>query len=191
MTKRLSEQPELSKYLLLAEGFSVNYPAAFTLGYHLTCKSIGLGFTDTASKITQVNSKIACLASALAEKKIPTPKPQAIPAKILSLINTVNFKASPNTYKGSCPTTIKFIGSITTNFAGTVIYRYVSHGSRVSSTFNLKFDKKETRTTLSWAGTDWKYWHLSQQVRYRLNTGSTVWSQHQPGQPLRIESVTH
>ncbi|ACJ30674.1 hypothetical protein swp_4004 [Shewanella piezotolerans WP3] len=150
LNKRLSSQPTLSKYHILAKGLNVNYPAAFTVGYHLTCKPTGLGFTDSASKTTQVNAKIACLASAIAETKIPKPKPKTATAMLLPLIKSIKFKATPSTYKGSCPSGIKFNGSISSNNAGTVKYRYVSHDAKVSPTFTLKFNKASTLAVRNW-----------------------------------------
>ncbi|QQX79395.1 hypothetical protein JK628_17960 [Shewanella sp. KX20019] len=150
LNKRLSSEPTLSKYHLLAKGFKVNYPAAFTVGYHLTCKPTGLGFTDTSSKSTQVNAKIACLSSALAETKIPKPKPKKATMVQLPLIKNVSFKAKPSTYKGSCPTGVEFNGSIVSNNAGSVKYRYVSHDAKISPTFTLKFTKAGTLAVRSW-----------------------------------------
>ena len=76
LEKRLSQDASLTKYHLLAKGFSVKYPAAFRAQFYLTCKPTGLGFTDTSTKSANINAVIRCKASDLAKNKIPSSKPK-------------------------------------------------------------------------------------------------------------------
>ncbi len=150
LEKRLSGNADLTKYDLLAKGFTVNYPAAFRVSFGLTCKPTGIGFADHASKSVMVNARIQCAASDLAKEK--TPKPAAKPrrAVLVPLVKQVTFSADPPEYTGLCPTGISFNGKITVNRAGTVRYRYVSHDGKKSPDFSLKFTTAGTQATRKW-----------------------------------------
>lgn len=153
LEKRLAQNPNKSKYQLLADGFTFNYPAAFRVNYNLTCKPTGAGFTDTSTKGTMVNAKIKCSASPQAEAKIPSAKPKpkrATVARIEPLLNAVSFEADPEVHVGTCPAPIKFNGSMSATRAGTVKYQYVRNDGRKSPEFSLTFDKPGTQATRAW-----------------------------------------
>ncbi|MGV6807310.1 MAG: hypothetical protein ACWA5K_05350, partial [bacterium] len=156
LNKRLSEQPDKTKYHILAKGFSVDYPAAISAGYSLTCKPTGLGFTDSASRSIKLNARVKCLKSALAEEKIPKPKPKPKRAEFVPLVKDATFVAVPKSYTGTCPTSIEFKGKITVNRPGEVKYRIHSHDGKTSPTFTLKFTKAGTKPTGKWVSTESK-----------------------------------
>ncbi len=155
LTKRLSENKDLTKYHILSKGFTVNYPGAFKVKYRMYCRATGIGKTDLGSDTTLVNARIKCAASDLATEKIPKPPPRqkAKPARLTALVKTVTLKADPSDYQGKCPVGIKFNGSITATRAGTVKYQYVSHDNKKSPELTLKFDKAGTKTTRLWSRT--------------------------------------
>ncbi len=153
LKKRQAQNPNKSKYHILAEGFRVNYPAAFAVQYRLTCKPTGAGFTDSASRNVTVNARIKCGASALAESKIPSEKPKSKPpkrAKVVPLIKRASFEADPEVHVGSCPVGIAFNGSITATRAGTVKYQYMRKDGKKSPKFSLVFNKAGTQKTRAW-----------------------------------------
>jgi hypothetical protein len=148
--KRLSANADLTKYDILAKGFTVNYPAAFRVSFGLTCKPTGIGFADYASKSVVVNARVQCTASDLAQEKIPKPVAKPKRAVLVPLVKQVTFHADPPEYTGACPTGIGFKGKITVNRAGTVKYRYVSHDGKKSPDFSLKFTAAGTQATRKW-----------------------------------------
>lgn len=156
LTKRLSENKDLSKYHILSKGFTVKYPGAFKVKYRMYCRATGLGKSALDSDTTLVNASIKCAASDLAESKIPKPPPptqKVKKAKLVPLVKTVKFEADPSTYQGNCPVGIEFNGSITATHSGTVKYQYVSHDNRKSSVFTLQFSKAGTKPTRAWSRT--------------------------------------
>jgi hypothetical protein len=156
LTKRLSENKDLSKYHILSKGFTVKYPGAFEVKYRMYCHATGLGRGALDSDTTLVNARITCSASDLAESKIPKPpppRPKVKTAKLVPLVKTVKFEADPSTYQGNCPVGIKFNGSITATSSGKVKYQYVSHDNRKSSVFTLQFAKAGTQPTRLWSRT--------------------------------------
>lgn len=150
LQKRLSQQPDKTKYHLLSGGFTLNYPAAIKVNYRLTCNPTGLGFADTDSDSTRVNVKIDCQKSALAEDKIPKPILKPKRAKIIAPLKTATFVAVPAEHTGQCPVSVEFKGTITANYRLNVRYRYVSHDGRESPEFVLKFEKAGTLPTRKW-----------------------------------------
>ena len=154
MTKRLSENADLSKYEVMAKGLQIKYPGAFNVKYRMFCHATGLGRSDLGSDSTLVNARIDCAPSDLAASKIPKPKPiPAKPARLVSLIKAISFDAKPSQYTGKCPVGIKFHGKVTANRAGTMKYQYVSHDGRKSPVFTLKFDKAGSKETRNWSRT--------------------------------------
>ncbi|NNF68018.1 MAG: hypothetical protein HKM98_10970 [Gammaproteobacteria bacterium] len=154
LTKRMSENADMSKYEVLAKGLEIKYPGAFKVKYRMFCHATGLGKSDLGSDSTLVNARIQCAASDLAASKIPKPEPvPAKPARLVSLIKAVTFDADPAQYQGKCPVGVRFNGKITSNRAGTVKYRYISHDGRESPTFTLKFARAETKATRKWSRT--------------------------------------
>ena len=153
LEKRLSEQADKTKYHVLAQGFKVDYPAAVTASYGLTCKPTGAGFTDYQSTKIKINASVKCQASAKAESKIPKPKPEPKRASFIPMVKDVKFHAVPAKHAGKCPVAIEFKGKITATRAGEVKYRIVSHDGRESPTFTLKFDKAGTQATGKWMHT--------------------------------------
>ena len=153
LQKRLSEQPDKTKYHLLSRGFTLNYPAAITVNYYLTCKPTGWGFTATDSDSTKVNAKIECQKSALAEEKIPKPAPKPKRVKIAAPLKTATFVVVPAEYTGKCPVSVEFKETITANYRVNVRYRYVSHDGRESPEFVLEFEKAGTLPTRKWLRT--------------------------------------
>lgn len=150
LQKRLSEHPDRTRYHILAEGLSVDYPAAVTAGYQLICNPTGLGFADIKSKSIKINARIKCQKSALAEAKIPKPVPKAVPAKLVPLVKAVSFVADPADWNGACPVSVAFRGKITATRSGTVKYRYVDQDGNSSPEFSLAFEKAGTRATRKW-----------------------------------------
>jgi len=152
LTKRLSQDKDLTKYHVLAKGFSVDYAGAFEVKYRMYCRATGLGKTDLGSDTTLVNARIHCAASDLAKARIPGPPPRqpAKPARLSPLVKNVSFEANPATYQGKCPVGIQFNGSITATRPGTVKYRYVSHDNRNSPDFTLEFRAAGSRPTREW-----------------------------------------
>lgn len=154
LEKRLSQDADLTKYEVLAKGFTVNYPAAFTASYYLKCSPTGLGFSDSSIKKVKVNAKISCAASDLAKEKIPKPEPVPIKrAKLVDLIKSVKFGPNKKHLVGTCPAQVEFNGSITSNRPGTVEYQYISHDGRKSPKFTLKFDKASQKKLRVWKRT--------------------------------------
>jgi len=153
LQKRLSKDADLSKYSVLAKGFTVDYPAAFRVNFRLTCKPTGLGFTEADTKSVMVNARFQCAASDLAKEKLEAEKPKPVPprrAKLTQLVKTISFAADPAEYTGSCPRGVAFKGSITASRPGTVEYRYISHDGKESPKLSLKFDQAGTRATRKW-----------------------------------------
>jgi hypothetical protein len=152
LTKRLSQDKNLTKYHVLSKGFTVNYAGAFNVKYRMYCRATGLGKTDYGSDTTLVNAKIHCAASDLAKARVPKPPPRAElkPARLIQLVKAVSFEADPATYTGKCPVGIQFDGSITASRAGTVKYRYVSHDNRKSPEFTLEFKAAGSQPTREW-----------------------------------------
>lgn len=151
LTKKLSENADLTKYHVIGKGLNINYPGALTVKYRMYCHATGLGKSDLGSDNTLVNARIECAASDLATAKIPKPKPKPKPARLVSLVKSVDFAADPARHQGKCPVGVKFKGSITANRAGTVRYRYVSHDERTSPTFTMKFDRAGSKATRAWS----------------------------------------
>lgn len=150
LAKRLSADADLTKYHILSKGFSVKYPAAFTVNFSLTCKPTGWGFTDYKNKSVLVNARIQCAGSDLAKEKIPKPIPKPKRAKLVTLVKSVSFAADPSEYTGSCPTGISFNGTITANRSGTVKYRYISHDGKKSPELTLEFNGAGSKATRKW-----------------------------------------
>ena len=158
LDKRVAGDPKKTRYHFLAEGFRVNYPAALQVGYRLTCKPTGAGFTDTDSKTVLVNTMVKCGASAQAEAKIPADKPkpkraEVKPARQQPLLKAASFEAEPEVHTGDCPAPIRFNGTLTANRAGTVTYQYVKHDGTKSPEFKLTFDGPGTKPTRAWQTT--------------------------------------
>jgi len=152
LTKRLSQGKDLTKYQVLAKGFTVDYAGAFEVKYIMYCRATGLGKTDLGSDSTLVNARIHCAASKLATAKIPGPPQGQKPkrARLVSLVSAVAFEADPQSYQGKCPVGIRFNGSITTNRPGTVRYQYVSHDGHKSPQFTLEFKSAGSQATRNW-----------------------------------------
>ncbi len=154
LTKRLSENADLTKYHVLAKGFTIDYPAAFNASYSLLCKPTGIGFSDSRTKSTKINAKIQCQGSDLAKEKIPKPKPVPIKkVKLAKLIKKIEFGPNMKHIVGKCPAQVEYNGSITANRFGMVEYQYVSHDGRKSPKFKLKFDKAGTKKLRVWKRT--------------------------------------
>ena len=158
LAKRAANTPGKTKYHILAEGFTFNYPAALRTTYRFQCKATGLGRTDLDSDSELVNTRIQCKPSAQAAAKIPDDKPKpkraAIkPARLVPLLKTGTFVASPEVHTGDCPAQIEFQGTLTANRAGTVKYRYTKFDGTQSPEYSLKFDKAGTRKTRPWRTT--------------------------------------
>lgn len=153
LAKRQANDPDKSKYHFLADGFSVNYPSAFSVTYQLICQPTGLGFADIANRSAKVNAKIKCQGSPKAAQKIPKEPVKPKMAKLVPLLKTASFKANPGNYSGKCPTSVKFDGSITANRPGTVTYLYTGHDGKKSPKFTLEFDKAGTQKTRAWSTT--------------------------------------
>lgn len=155
LTKRLSENKDQTRYHVLSQGFTVDYAGAFNVKYRMYCRATGLGKTDYGSDSTLVNARIRCAGSDLAKHKIPE-KParaKAAPARQKSLVESVQFKADPQSYQGKCPTGIKFNGSITASRAGTVKYQYTSHDGKQSPELTVEFKQAGTESTRTWSRT--------------------------------------
>lgn len=158
LQKRLANSPNKTKYHFLAEGFRVNYPAAFKAAYSLTCKPTGAGFTDSSTKSAMVNARIKCEGSPAAAAKLPSDKPKPkravmIPARAQPLLKTASFEAEPEVHTGACPVAVKFNGTMTANRAGTVTYQYVKYDGTKSPEFTLEFDKAGKKNTRAWQTT--------------------------------------
>ncbi|WP_251358810.1 hypothetical protein [Kangiella sp. TOML190] len=156
LEKRLSEDASKSKYDILAEGFSINYPAAFTATYNLTCYPTGLGALDNKKRSVKVNAVFNCLASDLAKEKIPKPKPKPVPikkAQLVDLVKDIKFAPKVTNIVAACPAAVEFNGSIATNRPGVVEYRYVSHDGRKSPKLKLEFDKAGKKPLRVWKRT--------------------------------------
>ena len=158
LDKRVANSSGKSKYDFLAQGFTVNFPAALRVSYNLTCKPTGLGFTDSRTRSTNINARIKCSASAQAAAKLPSadPKPSRLPirsAKIVPLLKTASFEADPEVHTADCPAPIRFVGSLTANRAGTTTYQYVSKTGKKSPVFSMKFDGPGTQATRAWQTT--------------------------------------
>ena len=150
LTKRLSNNADLTRYHVLAEGFTVNYPAAFEVNFGLTCKPTGIGFTDYKGKSVMVNARIKCDGSDLAKEKIPKPKPKPKRAVLVPLVQSVAFVADPPQFTGTCPTGVAFNGTIKASRKGTVRYQYVSHDGKKSPELTLEFGKAGSKATRKW-----------------------------------------
>jgi len=156
LQKKLANNPNKTKYHFLADGFSVNYPAAFRVNYTLTCKPTGAGFTDTSTKNAMVNAKLKCTGSPQAAAKLPSDKPKparAKPARVATiepLVGSVSFEADPEVHVGNCPAPVAFKGTIAATRAGTVRYQYVKHDGTKSPELTLKFDKAGSKKTRNW-----------------------------------------
>ncbi len=153
LEKKLSENADLTKYDILAKGFSLNYPAAVKASYYLTCKPTGIGFADTSSKSVLLNTKIQCQGSDLAKEKIPKKPVPVKSVKLANLIKKVEFAPKVKHIVGTCPAQVEYNGAITTNRFGTVEYQYVSHDGRKSPKFKLDFNKAGTKKLRVWKRT--------------------------------------
>lgn len=155
LTKRLAQQPGLTRYELMAKGFRIQYPAALNVKYSFHCKPTGLGFEDFAARSTSINAVIDCTPSAKAAEKAEAAKPKPKPkrAQVVALIKSVSFEADPKVQYGKCPTSVSFKGSITVNRPGTVRYRYISEKGSKSPLFTLTFDKAGSKATRKWSRT--------------------------------------
>ena len=150
LQKKLSQNANKTKYHLLADGFTVNYPAALKVEYALKCNATGLGKSSFGTKRIQVNTKLRCQSSDLAKNKIPKPKPKPKRAKIVPLVSKVTFKADPSVKVGECPTKINFNGTITATRKGKVSYRYIKHTGKKSPLYTLNFNQAGTKKTARW-----------------------------------------
>jgi hypothetical protein len=155
LDKRVANDPKKTRYHFLAQGFSVNYPAAMRVNYTLTCKPTGAGFTDMDTKSVMVNTKVRCSGSPLAESRIPSDKPkpkraEVKPPRQMPLLKAASFEADPEVHTGKCPTPIRFNGTMTANRAGTATYQYVKHDGTRSPVFKLEFDRAGTQPTRPW-----------------------------------------
>lgn len=139
-----------SRQHLLAEGFTVNFPAALRVVYDFRCEATGLGRTDLESRSVLANTRIKCEPSALAAENLPKDKPKPKRAKIVPLLNSATFVAEPEVHTGACPATIKFNGTLTATRAGTVRYRYTRYDGKKSPEYTLTFDKAGTKATSAW-----------------------------------------
>jgi len=154
LEKRAANSPGKTRYHLLAEGFTIDYPAALRVAYDFRCEATGLGRTDLDGDSTLVNTRIKCLPSAKAASKIEPERPQPIrAARLVPLLKTGSFEAEPEVHTGDCPATIKFAGTLTANRPGTVRYRYTKHDGTRSPEFTLDFDRAGTRKTRPWQTT--------------------------------------
>jgi hypothetical protein len=153
--KRLSEQPDKTKYHIMAKGFTVNQPAALSARLTFTCNPTGGGFTDMETKATAINARIICQSSALAEKKIPKPKKPKRAQIVVPSVWSIDFKSDRENFRGTCPTTVTFTGSIRAGKKGEVSYRFVNlkDPSKSSGTYTLYFPKPETKQTIAWKRT--------------------------------------
>lgn len=158
LQKRLADNPNKTKYHILADGFRVNYPAAFKASYSLICQPTGAGFADSSTKSAMINARIKCEGSAAAAAKLPSDKPKPkramlAPARAQPLLKAASFEAEPEVHTGACPVAVKFSGTMTANRAGTVRYQYVKHDGTKSPEFELAFDKASTQKTRDWQTT--------------------------------------
>ncbi len=156
--KRLSQDANKTKYHIMADGFSVNYPAALKVEYVLMCNATGLGKSSFNVKRVQINTRYKCKSSDLAKAKIPKPKPKparklAPPKRAKPLVKNVSFKANPEIQVGKCPAHVSFIGHIQASRKGKVTYRYIKHDGKKSPLFTLNFDKAGTKKTRNWGVT--------------------------------------
>lgn len=147
-----------TKYEIMADGFTFKYPAALRATYNFRCEATGLGRTDLESKSANVNTRVQCLASPAAAKKIPDAKPKPkrapiVPARQKPLLKSASFEAVPEVYTADCPATIEFKGTLTANRAGTVEYRYTKYDGTASPVYKLEFDGPGTRATREWRTT--------------------------------------
>ncbi|MEM9334217.1 MAG: hypothetical protein AAGA33_05145 [Pseudomonadota bacterium] len=146
-----------SKYEIMAKGFDFTYPAGLRSTYAFRCNATGLGRTDLESKNVNSNTRLRCLASPTAAEKIPDkpkPAPASIkPARLKPLLQAGTFEASPEVHTGDCPASVQFNGTLTSNRAGTVEYRYTKFDGSQSPVFTLTFDKAGTKKTRDWRTT--------------------------------------
>ncbi len=180
--KRLSEQPDKTKYHIMAEGFTSDYPASLVAKVNFTCNPTLGGFIDSKTKSTMINSRVICKSSALAEKKIPKPTVEVKSIQLPSMVEKLKLKSDRENFRGTCPVMVTFSGTITARYKGDVKYRLVNlqEPHKSSPTYTLKFSKPGTKsilpcttsvkqpeasTTLS-AGGDKKPW--SKSATYRL-----------------------
>lgn len=146
-----------SKYEIMAKGFNFTYPAGLRSTYAFRCNATGIGRTDLDSESVNSNTKLRCLASPAAAEKIPDkPKPKRAtikPARLKPLLRAATFEASPEVHTGDCPVSVQFNGTLTSNRAGTVEYRYTKFDGTQSPVYKLEFDKAGTRKTRDWRTT--------------------------------------
>ena len=146
-----------SKYEIMSKGFDFTYPGGLRARYAFRCNATGLGRTDLSSKSVNVNTRLQCLASPAAADKIPDkPKPKRAvfkPARQTTLLRAASFEAAPEVHTGDCPASIQFNGTLTSNRAGTVEYRYTKFDGTQSPVFKLRFDKAGTLDTRTWRTT--------------------------------------
>ncbi|MEM9401154.1 MAG: hypothetical protein AAGA44_01560 [Pseudomonadota bacterium] len=156
LNKRVATSGD-SKYEIMAKGFDFTYPAGLRSTYAFRCNATGLGRTDLESRGVNLNTRLRCLASPAAAEKIPEkPKPARAaikPARLVPLLQAATFEASPEVHTGDCPVTVQFNGTLTSNRAGTVEYRYTKYDGTQSPVFKLAFDKAGTKKTRNWATT--------------------------------------
>ncbi|MBV1907786.1 MAG: hypothetical protein KUG78_00600 [Kangiellaceae bacterium] len=146
--KKLSKNANKNKYHVLAEGFTVNYPAALNIEYKLQCNATAGGKSSYDIKRRLVNAKIDCQSSDLAKKQINKVKVKK--AVLLPMVSKVSFNANPEVQVGNCPTHIDFVGSITATRKGKVKYRYIKNNGKKSPVFTINFTKAGTKKTSKW-----------------------------------------
>ncbi|NNF17323.1 MAG: hypothetical protein HKN70_11305 [Gammaproteobacteria bacterium] len=153
LARRQNSHPEQSKHQLMAQGFSLEVPAAFTANYTLTCLATGFGGTEMQTRSVAVNSRIKCTASDLAAAYIPTARIKIRETKPEPLIADIMLQATPEEFSGTCPAIVTFNAALTASRPGKVSYRIVSGGGTVSATHEMVFDQAATRQIPGWQRT--------------------------------------
>ena len=158
LDRRLATTAGANRYSVLADGLTVNVPAALQVQYVLTCNAIGLGRSDLESRTALINARVKCEGSPLAAAKIPgsaprPPRADVPPRRAAPLVAAARFDAEPEVHTGTCPATIRFVGSVTSSGAGVVTYRYAFDDGRTSPEHSLTFSGPRTHGTREWTRT--------------------------------------
>lgn len=82
--------------------------------------------------------------SAAAPVTAETPAPRATPAPPAASISA-SLTANPSSYRGPCPTAIRFAGSITSDRAGPVRYRFIRSDHFPGTEYTLNFEGPGTK----------------------------------------------
>ena len=84
-------------------------------------------------------------------------------------VTAASFTLNPATFNGVCPTNITFVGKITTNGPGTVVYTYRREDGFISPEMTVNFDAAGEKNLVdytmsidpgagsSWSGKVWLY----------------------------------